>query len=286
MEIFELNYFLEVAKLENIHRASERLRISPSSLSKAIARLEAELDVLLFHREGRTLQLSKEGKLLKVRAAEILKLEENTRQEISGKEGSLHAVIYGPEMLLSAMGPGLVEKIQRKHPDTYFELIASDEITALEKVEKKEAHLALTTLGVPAGLTTKTLGHAKFLTVVGRGHPLFSKSQGSLDVTRVLEHPFVSASHPILGKVEKKQSPDGWRDDEFPRKIQYLTSSLSLILQLVEEGKAVAYLPDYLVKNLKVEVLKVKGCPYTCTQEIKLVARRPEEKSWLKQLFS
>ena len=160
-----------------------------------------------------------------------------------------------------------------------------DENKALEKLENGEVHLVLTTGDVPSNLSVKNLGEAKFQTVVGVGHPLYSKSKESIAVEKVLEHPFVSAVHPIYGKVGKKQSPDGWRDDEFPRKIGYLTTSLSLMTQLVEQGKALAYIPDYLARDLKIEVLKVKGCPYTCIQDIKLVAKRPEDRSWLKQLF-
>jgi len=32
--------------------------------------------------------------------------------------------------------------------------------------------------------------------------------------------------------------------------------------------------------------LKISGCPYTCTQTAKLIARDPEQASWLKALFA
>src|SRR5271155_2109038 len=89
MEIFELRYFLEVAKVENIHRASEKSRVSPGSLSKAIARLEAELEVKLFSRAGRNIRLTDQGRLLRMRAAQLLQLEEAARVEIGGLQGQL-----------------------------------------------------------------------------------------------------------------------------------------------------------------------------------------------------
>src|SRR5882724_1423159 len=104
MEIFELKYFFEVAKSENIHRASEKLRVSPGSLSKAISRIEEELKTTLFSRDGRNIKLTDHGKLLKFRAAQILQLEEATRMEIAGHEGQLKVVMAGPEVLLSKMG--------------------------------------------------------------------------------------------------------------------------------------------------------------------------------------
>src|SRR6188472_4400910 len=104
MEIYELRYFLEVARFENIHRASEKIRVSPGSLSKAIARIESELKVKLFARDGRNIRLTDQGKLLKLRAAQILHLEESARMEIAGHQGQIQVVLAGPEVLLSKMG--------------------------------------------------------------------------------------------------------------------------------------------------------------------------------------
>lgn len=285
MEIFELRYFLEVAKLENIHRASEHLYVSPGSLSKAISRLEQELDCTLFHRRGRNIKLSPAGHLLKIRATELLRLEENTRFEISGKEGEIHVVVCGPEILLSYVGTQIIDKISKKSPKASFEFITLDEQAALSKIEKNEAHIAITTTSVANGLNSKSLGTTQFQTVIGRAHPLYKLSKASIPVETVLKHSFVSAKHPIFGKVAKNQSPDGWRDDEFPRKIDFVTTSLTLMKEIIESGKAIAYLPDYLIKQLDVVTLKVKGCPYKCEQNIKAVTKNPSERSWLKSYF-
>ena len=101
MEIFELKYFLGVARDENIHRASEKLHVSPGSLSKAISRLENELSVTLFSREGRNIRLTDHGRLFQKRASEIVQLEEAARLELAGHEGAIQVVIAGPEILLT-----------------------------------------------------------------------------------------------------------------------------------------------------------------------------------------
>ncbi len=81
------------------------------------------------------------------------------------------------------------------------------------------------------------------------------------------------------------QVPDGWRDDIFPRRIGFVTSSLKLIEDLVSAGMAIAYLPDYLVAKIQALPLKISGCPYTCRQDIKLVAKNPRDVGWLTELF-
>ncbi len=289
MELYELKYFLGVAKFENIHRASEKLNVSTASLSKAVARLEEELGVNLFLRERRNIKLTPQGRVLQKRAAEMLHFEESIRFELSGHPGSLQIIIAGSEILLAKMGTGLGISIQKKFPTAVFDFHSTREEEAIEKVVRGEAHLALVSGDVPAkaGLSTKTLIEAHFQTYAGVGHPLYAmaKSKKTIPVEEVLRHAFASPDNPFLGRVGARQSLDGWRDDQFPRRISYFTSSLKTLEELTVSGKALAYLPSYFCENLPLAPLKISGCPYFCTQKIKLIAKNPKDTSWLNQIF-
>ena len=50
MELRVLNYFLVIARRENITRAAQSLHITQPTLSRQIAQLEEELGVRLFRR--------------------------------------------------------------------------------------------------------------------------------------------------------------------------------------------------------------------------------------------
>ncbi len=280
-----MRYFLGVARTQNMHLASEELYVSPGSLSKAITRLEEELSVKLFSREGRNIRLTEQGRLLQKRASEIIQLEEAARLEISGIKGSIRVKITGAEILLSKWGVEFCQKMKGKYPLSQFEFMATDDKEALDRVERGEAHLALVTTDVIHGdLTHKTIGETLFKTYVGKGHPYFKRKRPVV-VQELLNHPFVSPSHPLLGKVGAKQSLDGWRDDQFPRRVEFLTSSLKLLEEIVVSGRAIAYLPEYFGKSLNLEMIQVAGCPYVCNQKIKLVARNPKEIGWLNSIF-
>ncbi len=286
METFELRYFLAVARRENLHRAAQDIAISPGSLSKAIARLEAELDVKLFRRVGRNIELTSQGAALQVRASEIVRLEEATRLELSGKAGHLNARIAGPEIVLSGLGLKVTKELRRRHPSSSIEFLPADDQETLALVQQGTAHLGITTGPVPRGLKSKILTTCVFQTAIGKGHPLYAAAKAGrvVPVEDVLIHPFASAPG-VLGNMTEVQVPDGWRDDIFPRRIGFVTSSLKLIEDLVSDGLAVAYLPDYLVERINALPLKISGCPYTCRQEIKLVAKNPRDVGWLNDLF-
>ena len=64
MELFQLRYFLEVAKQQHVRRSAEALHVSQPAVTSAIHKLEAELGVPLFVQDGRSIRLSSYGKFL------------------------------------------------------------------------------------------------------------------------------------------------------------------------------------------------------------------------------
>ncbi len=287
METFELRYFLGVAEFENIHKAAQKLAVSPASLSKAVARLEEELAVSLFIRQGRGIRLSAEGQLLQLRASQIIGLEEATKLELSGGLGAVQVKICGTEILLSQLGLNVSEEVQREVPKATFVFIKTEtDSGALSLVQKGEAHFALCTSEVGGGpeLMSKVLLEDTIATYVGRTHPLYSK-KGSLSVREVLEHAFVSPAGALLGKVGQNQSADGWRDDKFPRTLAYTVSSLKTLEEILVSGKAVACLPRYFAKKLPVRALRISDCPYTCRQKVRLVSRNEKDIGWIRRIF-
>ena len=64
-----LHYFWVVAHEGSMTRAAERLGMTQSGVSKAIAKLEARLDTRLVHRTSRAVELTEEGRALVERVA-------------------------------------------------------------------------------------------------------------------------------------------------------------------------------------------------------------------------
>ena len=64
MELYQLRYFLEVAKQQHVRNSAAALNVSQPAVTNAIHRLEAELEVPLFVPDGRSIRLSPYGKFL------------------------------------------------------------------------------------------------------------------------------------------------------------------------------------------------------------------------------
>jgi len=83
MELRDLEYFAVVAEHGRLGRAAELLRLSQPALSKSIARLEAAMEVKLFRRSAKGMELTAEGFLLLSRARELRQSLRNVAREVS-----------------------------------------------------------------------------------------------------------------------------------------------------------------------------------------------------------
>ncbi len=82
MEWQQLEYFVTVAKLEHMTRAAEALAISQPALSRSISKLEEELGVPLFDRQGRSIMLNRYGELFLYRVQRMRKEYEKAVLEL------------------------------------------------------------------------------------------------------------------------------------------------------------------------------------------------------------
>ena len=94
MEIRELRAFLEVAREENMTRAAGNLHMSQPSLSKLIKSLEHELGAKLFVRRSFGLTLTKEGRVLRERARDLVGMANRIEDEFASLGNITGGTLY------------------------------------------------------------------------------------------------------------------------------------------------------------------------------------------------
>ena len=67
MNLFQLRYFVTLAKMQHYTKAAHELCITQPSLSHAISQLEAELGVVTFEKSGRNTTLTVWGRVFNLR---------------------------------------------------------------------------------------------------------------------------------------------------------------------------------------------------------------------------
>jgi DNA-binding transcriptional LysR family regulator len=102
MDLLQLRYFQVVARYEHISRAAEELRVAQPSLSRTVARLEAELGTPLFDRQGRRIRLNQYGAMFLRHVDRALsELEDGRRALRDARDTGLGRVAVASETLLT-----------------------------------------------------------------------------------------------------------------------------------------------------------------------------------------
>lgn len=146
MELTQLEYFLETARRENITRTAETLNITQPALSKAIARLEEDLGVKLFDREGKNIRLNEHGQVVLRYAEKLLFTLEDLRAELAemaaGRSGSIRIGSSFP----SGEPNWLLEQVRSfalNYPDIGFRLKQYSAHHLQAALEQREVDLAI-----------------------------------------------------------------------------------------------------------------------------------------------
>ncbi|MDD3224409.1 MAG: LysR family transcriptional regulator [Clostridium sp.] len=137
MDIRQLKYFLTIAQEGQITSAAKKLHMSQPPLSQQLKLFEDELGIKLFERGSRNVKLTSAGKLLKVKAQQILELTDVTIKEVQDfKSGLIGTLSIGT---VSSSGCALLpEKIQNFHniyPDIKFNIKEGNTFKILELLD-------------------------------------------------------------------------------------------------------------------------------------------------------
>lgn len=138
MELRVLNYFLMVAREENITKAAQLLHLTQPTLSRQLMQLEEELGVKLFHRSKHSIILTEEGMLLKRRAQELVALSEKTVQELSHKDDVVSgeiAIGCGETQNMSTLSEQIAS-FQKQYPLVQFHIYSATADDIKDRIEK------------------------------------------------------------------------------------------------------------------------------------------------------
>lgn len=145
MEWHQLENFIAVAKHKHFTKAAQSQSISQPALSRSIIKLEQELGVPLFYREGRSIRLTRYGELFLKRAQQaqsaIQEGIEEIQEKISTDTGEISLAFLhtlGPHLI-----PNLIYSYKKLYPNISFQLYQGANDYVLSQVEQGIADMCL-----------------------------------------------------------------------------------------------------------------------------------------------
>ena len=180
MELNQLRYVMECAKLENMTKAAESLHISQPSLSIQIKNLEDELGINLFERTRKRIYLTEAGKVFVHQAKQILQnidsLSETMGEFASQKRGSIRIGLL-PIMIHLEMDK-MVADFADEYPYYNLKIVEQGSQSLINSVLNNDLDAALailTNTNNDNRLHYIKLMESKLVAVVPVQHPLAKK---------------------------------------------------------------------------------------------------------------
>lgn len=242
MNLLHWRLLVAVADAGTISRAAERVGITQSGASQAIAQLEATLGFLVFTRERRHIGATALGEQVIEHARAMLTCLDEIRMLADDNRGLIGGRIRLASFpsVMSTLLPGLLRNFQRRHPGI--------ELVALEGTDEEvEDWLASETvdLGVvlnPApGRAAAILGRDAWVAVLPASHALGRRvSERGVTLEELASQPFILATGgcSVNGKSLMEQAGLHLSD------VRVTVRDWASASVLVREGMGVALVPE------------------------------------------
>lgn len=160
----EMEVFVRVVEAGGLSAAARVLKITPSAVSKLMARLEARLGARLMNRSTRKLQLTPEGAAFYARAAQVLADIDEAEREVTagaaprGRVRVNSNVGLGRQVLLP-----LVPAFMAQHPEVTLDIVLTDQVIDLLE-ERADVAIRVGELK-SSGLMARKLGESRAVVV-------------------------------------------------------------------------------------------------------------------------
>ena len=241
MEIRNLEYFFETAKLGNFSRAADKLAVSQPALSLGVKKLEKELKCKLLKRGKKTL-LTAEGERLQQHCSKLFELLNEIKEDLNmvskGIRGKIKAGIL--ESALLYIFPEIVAGFTSKYPDINLKF---------EKAETLAIEKAVQNAELDFGIISRVSNSKKLedIKLTSYAHSLVVSANDKRKIK-------------VLARETKLYLSGEWQTgaikhytnllDRFPKiKILNPVNCVAMLRQFVALGHGMAILPDYVLSD-------------------------------------
>lgn len=240
-----LNAFVQAAEIRSFTAAGQKLGVSSSAISKAVARLEDRLGVRLFHRSTRTVNLTPEGGLFLERCRRIFSEIEAAELELTQTRSTPSGKLRVSLPLVGMLMMPTITAFMRAWPDIEMDLDFTDRL--VDVIDEGFDAVVRTGEISDSRLMTRILGTFHYRLV---GSPSYLIDHGTpRTVADLSGHRGLRHLYPSTGKIEE------WplHFDGKPKAAEIATvavaSAIEPLIHLAENGIGLACLPDFAIRD-------------------------------------
>ena len=254
MDIQNIRTFLAVSETKSFSRAAEALHLTQPAISKRIQTMEQSLDIKLFDRIGKSVQLTEAGQALIPAYQRILDELEDSERIISNLRETTrgHLRFATSHHVGLHRLPAVLGQFAKDYPDVDLELKFMDSEQACQQVLHGDIELGIVTLPSQPDerLSLQTVWHDPMHCVVTANHSLAS---GKVTRKQLLATPSILPSHGTYTRALIDHAL------QLDNKINILieTNYLETIKAMVETGLGWGVIPGSMLDD-SLKVIDIK----------------------------
>lgn len=251
MTITQLHYVLAVAEHKNFTKAAQKVFVTQPTLSMQIQKLEEELDVQIFDRSKKPIQLTETGKKIVQQARNIVNESDRIQDIVDQQKGYIGGVFRLGVIptVMPTLLPMFITNFIKKYPKVKLKI---EELTTEAIIERlKEGHLDAAIAATPLeleGIRENVLYYEPFVGYIPPSHRLRDKKKlevSDLDIDDIL---LLEDGHCFKdGIINLCKASKEYDDDHF----QLESGSFETLIKLSNEGLGMTLLPYLHTLDLK-----------------------------------
>ncbi|MFJ7725192.1 LysR family transcriptional regulator [Neobacillus sp. NPDC097160] len=247
MEFQWLNTFITAADCGNFRRTAELLYISQPSVTVHIKQLEKELGILLFHRNGKKIKLTEEGKQYLGHAKRLLEVYQRGLEDITSfSQGYTRKLSLGISPLIAdTILPYVLKSYTKQYPEVEISVKIIESVDIEQAVLNEEVDLGLSCLNSNHPTMISELLSKDRVILVAPHDGRDSESAPPLDEEEVLTTNYlITHNHPsywdLLCRMVK---------NKYPSVRMMKVSQVHITKRFIVEGLGVSFLPTSTVRR-------------------------------------
>ena len=251
MTITQLQYVLAVAEHQNFTKAAQKVFVTQPTLSMQIQKLEDELDVQIFDRTKKPIQLTETGRKIVTQARNIVNESDRIQDIVDQQKGFI-----GGEFRLGVIPtvmptllPMFLTNFIKKYPKVKLKIEELHTEAIIERL--KEGHLDAAIAATPLeleGIKEQVLYYEPFVAYVPQGHRLFKSEKVTTDSLDVDDMLLLEDGHCFKdGILNLCKASRNYEGDHF----QLESGSFETLIKLSNEGLGMTLLPYLHTLDLK-----------------------------------
>ena len=238
----DLRIFLSVARAESLSGAARSLRLDPATVGRRVARLERDMDAVLFVKSPQGYVLTEAGERLVAHAEAAERAVTSAREEVRGQAEGLTGTIRlgAPDGCATYLLPHVTRRIVEANPGLEVQIVALPRVFNLSR---READMAI-------GVSRPTAGRLRVQRVADY-HLILAASRDYLDSSGPVASPADLNGRKVVGYI-----PDMIFDSELDYlselglgRVDFASNSVPVQVAWLRAGAGIGVIHDFVLPD-------------------------------------